>query len=176
MHKCTLSAVSCACWIVGILIYDCVPCRNLSWTFDLEGIAELYASYEEASFWPFLSAPTQGIEVDFVRAENSNYTWPIGDLDRLTAYGHRVHLLQHAGPYIVPELPIFRMTRHQRTIFNCYICLFIYMRTMNARQPTEACLPAYTCSAPFTDKCLCLQFCVAQVTGCMLTTQRVWWR
>ena len=57
----------------------------------------MYASYEDASFWPFLSAPTQGIRVDFVRAQHSSYAWSLADLDRLRVYGHRVHLLPNAG-------------------------------------------------------------------------------
>lgn len=63
----------------------------------MKGIAEMYASYEALSYWPFLSAPTQGIRVDFVRAENSSYLWPADDVERLKAYGHRVHHLPQAG-------------------------------------------------------------------------------
>ncbi len=72
-------------------------CRKLSWTIDMKGIAEMYESYESLSYWPFLSAPTQGIKVDFVRAENSSYVWPMDDVERLKAYGHRVHHLPQAG-------------------------------------------------------------------------------
>ena len=57
----------------------------------------MYASFEEASFWPFLSAPSQGIRIDFVRAQNSSYVWSAADLERLHAYGHSVHLLPNAG-------------------------------------------------------------------------------
>lgn len=63
----------------------------------MKGISEMYASYEALSYWPFLSAPTQGIRVDFVRAENSSYVWPMDDIERLKAYGHRVHHLPLAG-------------------------------------------------------------------------------
>lgn len=57
----------------------------------------MYVSYENLSYWPFLSAPTQGIKVDFVRAENSSYIWPLDDIERLRAYGHTVHHLPQAG-------------------------------------------------------------------------------
>ena len=77
--------------------WSCCARRKLRWTFDLRGIGELYASYEEASFWPFLSAPTQGIRVAFVRAQHSSYAWSGADLDRLRAYGHAVHFLPNAG-------------------------------------------------------------------------------
>ena len=75
-------------------------CRKLSWTIDMKGISEMYASYEALSYWPFLSAPTQGIRVDFVRAENSSYVWPTDDIERLKAYGHRVHHLSQAGEVV----------------------------------------------------------------------------
>ena len=71
--------------------------RECLWIFDLHGIQEMYRSYETHSFWPFLSAPTQGICVNFVRAEHSSYHWSEADLDRLAAYGHCVHTLNDAG-------------------------------------------------------------------------------
>ena len=67
------------------------------WSFDLKGIGEMYRSYEAHSFWPFLSAPTQGIHINFVRAQHSSYNWTRADLDRLAAYGHGVHTLVEAG-------------------------------------------------------------------------------
>ena len=57
----------------------------------------MYRSYEAHSFWPFLSAPTQGIHINFIRAQNSSYNWTRADLDRLAAYGHGVHTLVEAG-------------------------------------------------------------------------------
>lgn len=79
--------------------FHCCAChpRECLWIFDLNGIGELYRSYEAHSFWPFLSAPTQGICVNFVRAEHSSYHWSEADLDRLAAYGHCVHTLSDAG-------------------------------------------------------------------------------
>lgn len=71
--------------------------RECLWIFDLKGIEELYRSYESQSFWPFLSAPTQGIRVTFVRAQHTSYNWNDADLDRLAAYGHCMHTLSDAG-------------------------------------------------------------------------------
>ena len=71
--------------------------RECLWSFDLNGIGELYRSFELHSFWPFLSAPTQGIRVNFVRAQHSSYHWSEADLDRLRAYGHCMHTLSDAG-------------------------------------------------------------------------------
>jgi hypothetical protein len=35
----------------------------------------MYASYESASLWPLLQAPPQGLQLDFVKAERSNFRW-----------------------------------------------------------------------------------------------------
>ena len=76
------------------------------WSFDLKGIGEMYRSYEARSFWPFLSAPTQGIHIHFVRAQHSSYNWTRADLDRLAAYGHGVHTLVRS------RLAAFHLTCH----------------------------------------------------------------
>ena len=95
---------------------ECLTCflgallpRQMQWSFDLAGVTEMYASYEDASFWPFLSAPTQGICVDFVRAQQSSYIWSLADMDRLRAYGHRVHLLPNAGTGCFPTCAVQRL-------------------------------------------------------------------
>jgi len=31
--------------------------RELVWSFDLDGIAQMYSSYEHTSLWPFLREP-----------------------------------------------------------------------------------------------------------------------
>ena len=80
--------------------------RKCLWSFDLNGIGEMYRSYESHSFWPFLSAPTQGICVTFVRAQHSSYQWSDADLDRLAAYGHCVHILSDAGLAALTHLPL----------------------------------------------------------------------
>ena len=36
-------------------------CRDLAWSFDLNGVAELYESYENTNLWGFLSKPAKGI-------------------------------------------------------------------------------------------------------------------
>jgi len=45
------------------------------WSFDLDGIAALYDSYEGSSLWPFLQQPQDGISVSFIRAERSAFRW-----------------------------------------------------------------------------------------------------
>jgi hypothetical protein len=48
---------------------------QLVWAFDLDGIAQMYDSYEGSSLWPFLARPQDGISVSFVRAERSAFRW-----------------------------------------------------------------------------------------------------
>ena len=52
-----------------------MSCRQLVWNFDLEGIAQMYRSYETFSLWNFLKKPAKGIYISFVRAEHSTFRW-----------------------------------------------------------------------------------------------------
>lgn len=79
--------------------------RQLRWTFDLDGIAEMYDSYEASSMWELLQQPPQGLSVDFVRAERSSFRWEGGVMDNLEALGHRVHLLRDAGHVVHQDNP-----------------------------------------------------------------------
>lgn len=78
---------------------------QLRWTFDLDGIAEMYDSYEDASMWELLQQPPQGLSVDFVRAERSSFRWEGEVVDNLTVLGHRVHLLKDAGHVVHQDNP-----------------------------------------------------------------------
>jgi hypothetical protein len=79
--------------------------RQLRWTFDLDGIAEMYDSYEDSSMWELLQQPPQGLSVDFVRAERSSFRWEGPVVDNLQALGHRVHLLRDAGHVVHQDNP-----------------------------------------------------------------------
>jgi urease beta subunit len=79
--------------------------QQLRWTFDLDGIAEMYDSYEAASMWELLQQPPQGLSVDFVRAEQSSFRWEGGVVDNIQALGHRVHLLRDAGHVVHQDNP-----------------------------------------------------------------------
>lgn len=81
------------------------PADGLRWTFDLTGIAEMYASYEATDMWPLLQAPPEGLRLDFVRAEQSNFRWAGADEDGIAALGHRVHLLRNAGHWVHSDNP-----------------------------------------------------------------------
>eukprot|EP00884_Botryococcus_braunii_P001049 jgi/Botrbrau1/10945/Bobra.0383s0002.1 len=79
--------------------------RQLEWTFDLQGIDDMYQSYEESCLWDFLSQPAQGICVDFVRAEHSSFKWAGKDEERIRTAGHGVHLLKDAGHWVHTDNP-----------------------------------------------------------------------
>lgn len=74
---------------------------TLDWTFNITGIAEMYASYEATDLWPLVEAPPQGALIDFVRAERSAFRWREADVERLTAAGARVHMLYNSGHWCV---------------------------------------------------------------------------
>jgi hypothetical protein len=69
------------------------PDGGLTWSFDLGGIADMYASYESSDLWPLLRSPPQGLRVDFVRATRSTFRWTGGAEGEISALGHRVHAL-----------------------------------------------------------------------------------
>lgn len=76
-----------------------------SWSFDLEGIAHMYRSYEAADLWPLLQTPAQGIHLSFVKAERSTFRWGGGDEERIRALGHAVHLLRGSGHWVHSDNP-----------------------------------------------------------------------
>jgi pimeloyl-ACP methyl ester carboxylesterase len=80
--------------------------RELAWTFDVEGLADMYRSYEAADLWPLLERPPQGLRVDFVRAEGSTFRWAGPDRGRLEALGHRVHVLRNSGHWVHADNPM----------------------------------------------------------------------
>ena len=51
------------------------PCRKLVWNFNLEGIRDMYESYEASNLWPFITDTAQGLRVHFVKAEHSTFRW-----------------------------------------------------------------------------------------------------
>eukprot|EP00879_Flechtneria_rotunda_P003292 GHRR01003517.1.p1 GENE.GHRR01003517.1~~GHRR01003517.1.p1 ORF type:complete len:389 (+),score=86.25 GHRR01003517.1:211-1377(+) len=78
---------------------------SMRWTFDLDGIAELYDSYEATNLWDLLQSPPEGLHLDFVRAERSHFRWEGGVADDIKALGHKVHLLKDAGHWVHTDNP-----------------------------------------------------------------------
>jgi len=78
---------------------------GLSWTFDIDGIAQMYASYEETDLWPLVEDPPLGARIDFIRAERSAFRWSGPDVERIAAAGARVHLLPNSSHWVHIDNP-----------------------------------------------------------------------
>lgn len=87
---------------------------GFQWTFDLEGIDQMYKSYEQESLWSFLERPPEGLKLDFVRAENSQFRWAGADEILIKALGHGVHLLEDSGHWVHTDNPegLFQIIKH----------------------------------------------------------------
>ncbi|GMH36557.1 hypothetical protein BSKO_04425 [Bryopsis sp. KO-2023] len=79
--------------------------RALTFTFDLDGVEEMYRSYESTSMWPLLTNPPEGLKLDFVRAERSSYRWGGQDKERIKDMGHGIHLLKNSGHWVHTDNP-----------------------------------------------------------------------
>uniref|UniRef100_A0A0C9QVG4 TSA: Wollemia nobilis Ref_Wollemi_Transcript_5885_1661 transcribed RNA sequence n=1 Tax=Wollemia nobilis TaxID=56998 RepID=A0A0C9QVG4_9CONI len=91
-----------------------------SWVFDLEGIAEMYKSYENTNLWQVVENVPQGVHVDFLRAERSLHRWAHEDIQRIHAAeelaasegaGVQMHVLEDAGHWVHADNPdgLFRI-------------------------------------------------------------------
>jgi hypothetical protein len=77
---------------------------GLDWAFDLDGIADMYRSYEATCLWDLLRSPPQGLKLDFVKATRSTFRWEGHDEAEIAAMGHGVHPLD-AGHWVHSENP-----------------------------------------------------------------------
>ena len=79
--------------------------RELTWTFDIGGIVELYASYERCDLWPMLETRAKNCNLDFVRAERSAFVWRDGDVRRIGDAGAGVHMLSDSSHWVHIDNP-----------------------------------------------------------------------
>uniref|UniRef100_A0A2P2KFK5 Abhydrolase domain-containing protein C22H12.03 isoform X1 n=2 Tax=Rhizophora mucronata TaxID=61149 RepID=A0A2P2KFK5_RHIMU len=96
------------------------PLSRFSWVFNLDGIAEMYQSYEETNLWKFVENLPQGVHVNFLKAERSLHRWALEDLKRIHAAedlaaeeggGVEMHVLEDAGHWVHTDNPdgLFRI-------------------------------------------------------------------
>tara|TARA_B100001758_G_scaffold64610_1_gene53840 strand:- start:440 stop:1717 length:1278 start_codon:yes stop_codon:yes gene_type:complete len=78
---------------------------ELDWVFDLDGIKDMYSSYEATNLWPMLETQPKGLEVDFVRAERSAFVWAEEDVNRLLNTGARIHFLENSSHWVHIDNP-----------------------------------------------------------------------
>mmetsp|Transcript_48377 Transcript_48377/g.122134 ORF Transcript_48377/g.122134 Transcript_48377/m.122134 type:complete len:401 (+) Transcript_48377:213-1415(+) len=72
----------------------------LQWTFDLNGIAEMYDSYEESDLWPIITNRPAGLDIDFVRAEKSTFRWAGPEQKVIENHNCGVYTLLDAGHWV----------------------------------------------------------------------------
>ncbi|KAF8664050.1 hypothetical protein HU200_011330 [Digitaria exilis] len=93
---------------------------NFSWTFDLNGISEMYNSYEDTNLWSVVENVPRGVHINFLKAERSLHRWALEDLQRIhTAEelaadeggGVEMHVLEDAGHWVHADNPdgLFRI-------------------------------------------------------------------
>jgi hypothetical protein len=76
----------------------------LTWSFDLDGIGEMFESYQTADLWDLLRAPPLGLKVDFVQATRGGFGWGPGAEDAIRTLGHGVHPVD-AGHWVHSDNP-----------------------------------------------------------------------
>ncbi|XP_076907202.1 uncharacterized protein LOC143563580 [Bidens hawaiensis] len=93
---------------------------GFSWIFNLNGIAEMYQSYEDTNLWGVVEDLPRGVHVNFLKAERSLHRWALGDLQRIHAAeeqasqeggGVEMHVLEDAGHWVHADNPdgLFRI-------------------------------------------------------------------
>ncbi|CAI9117123.1 OLC1v1018460C1 [Oldenlandia corymbosa var. corymbosa] len=87
---------------------------SFSWIFDLNGISEMYKSYEETNMWKLVEDVPRGVHVNFLKAERSLHRWALEDLQRIHAAeeqaaeeggGVEMHVLEDAGHWVHADNP-----------------------------------------------------------------------
>ncbi|KAF2563864.1 hypothetical protein F2Q70_00017317 [Brassica cretica] len=108
-------------------------CSSFSWTFDLDGISQLYQSYEETNLWNFVENLPRGVHVNFLKAERSLHRWVLEDLQRIHAAeelaseeggGVEMHVLEDAGHWVHTDNPdgLFRILSSSFQVLRAWRC------------------------------------------------------
>ncbi|XP_039121179.1 protein ABHD11-like [Dioscorea cayenensis subsp. rotundata] len=96
------------------------PTTEFSWIFDLEGISEMFKSYEETNLWKIVDDVPRGVHVNFLKAERSLHRWALEDIQRIHSAeelaadegaGVEMHVLEDAGHWVQADNPdgLFRI-------------------------------------------------------------------
>ena len=84
---------------------DLLVYRKLVWALDLDGIADMYESYETANLWSFITGTPEGLRVSFVKAEHSTFRWAGPEQAVISSHGHAVHTLHKSGHWVHADNP-----------------------------------------------------------------------
>lgn len=111
-------SVDVAQWVVTSLrpIRNSSSRRSLgfSWGFDLNGIADMYKSYETTNLWGIVENVPRGVHMNFLKAERSLHRWALEDLQRIhtaeelasdQGAGVEMHVLEDAGHWVHADNP-----------------------------------------------------------------------
>ncbi|XP_042495685.1 uncharacterized protein LOC122074786 isoform X2 [Macadamia integrifolia] len=124
-------SVDVAQWVVTNLRQISPPglsSSSFSWVFDLNGISEMYKSYEETNLWKIVDDVPQGVHVNFLKAERSLHRWALEDLQRIHAAeelavdeggGVQMHVLEDAGHWKALGSTYTQFQRH----LNCHVAV-----------------------------------------------------
>ncbi|XP_062112726.1 uncharacterized protein LOC133823888 [Humulus lupulus] len=87
---------------------------HMTWAFNLDGAAGMLQSYREKSYWPLLEHPPKGMQIDIVRAEESD-RWDQDTIQRLETLSSlergpsegkvTAHLLPRSGHWVHVDNP-----------------------------------------------------------------------
>ncbi|XP_042454893.1 protein ABHD11-like [Zingiber officinale] len=97
-----------------------ISSSGFSWIFDLNGISEMYKSYEETNLWQTVENVPRGVHMNFLKAERSLHRWALEDLRRIhvaeelaseEGAGVELHVLEDAGHWVHADNPdgLFRI-------------------------------------------------------------------
>ncbi|KAL3638649.1 hypothetical protein CASFOL_016556 [Castilleja foliolosa] len=87
---------------------------SFSWVFDLNGISDMYQSYEETNMWKLVEDVPRGVHINFLKAERSLHRWALEDLQRIHVAeeqaaeeggGVEMHVLEDAGHWVQADNP-----------------------------------------------------------------------
>ncbi|KAI4320228.1 hypothetical protein MLD38_033731 [Melastoma candidum] len=91
-----------------------------TWAFDLNGIAEMFKSYEETNLWKIVDDVPGGVHINFLKAERSLHRWALEDIQRIRTAEEtaaeeggavEMHVLEDAGHWVHTDNPdgLFRI-------------------------------------------------------------------
>ncbi|PIN01628.1 putative alpha/beta hydrolase [Handroanthus impetiginosus] len=111
-------------WVVTNLrqtgVVNGASLSSFSWVFDLNGVSDMYQSYEETNLWKLVEDVPRGVHINFLKAERSLHRWALEDIRRIHVAeeqaaeeggGVEMHVLEDAGHWVHADNPdgLFRI-------------------------------------------------------------------
>ncbi|PIN22339.1 putative alpha/beta hydrolase [Handroanthus impetiginosus] len=111
-------------WVVTNLrqsgVVNGASSSSFSWVFNLNGVSDMYQSYEETNLWKLVEDVPRGVHINFLKAERSLHRWALEDIRRIHVAeeqaaeeggGIEMHVLEDAGHWVHADNPdgLFRI-------------------------------------------------------------------